>query len=114
VYVTDTAEGFVRLAECDAALGEDVNIATQQEIRIGALAALLTELCGSDAVIVGDEERMRPGKSEVERLLGDNTKLKRLTGWAPACELATGLKHTIEWFSRPENIAGYKADIYNV
>jgi NAD dependent epimerase/dehydratase len=113
-YVTDTAAGFIALAECDAAVGRDVNIGTGREISVGDLAGKLIELSGRDAAIVTDEVRLRPGKSEVERLLASNELLHELTGWEPAVSLDEGLRRTIEWFGDESNRARYKWDTYNV
>ncbi|NWK55169.1 SDR family NAD(P)-dependent oxidoreductase [Verrucomicrobiaceae bacterium N1E253] len=114
VYVKDTARGFIELAKCDDAIGEEVNIATQQEISIGDLAQTLVSQINPSAKIVCENERIRPSKSEVERLLGANEKLKSLTGWAPATTLEQGLAETVAWFSEASNLSRYKADIYNV
>ncbi|HBG47519.1 MAG TPA: NAD-dependent dehydratase [Deltaproteobacteria bacterium] len=114
VYVKDTVEGFLRIAGADVHPGEEINIATQNEISIGALVALLIELTDSKAAVVSDAERLRPAESEVERLLGSNEKLRRLTGWAPGVSLRDGLSETIEWFSDARNRRGYKHGIYNI
>lgn len=114
VYVKDTARGFIAIAESEKAIGQEINIATQQEVTIGELAQSLISQINPSASIVTDEERIRPGKSEVERLLGSNEKIKELTDWAPQWDLEQGLAETIEWFKDPANLAHYKADIYNV
>jgi len=114
VYVKDTARGFIELSKCDAAIGEEVNIATQQEVSIGELAQNLVNQINPEAKIISDDERIRPSKSEVERLLGANGKIKNLTGWVPNTTLTEGLAQTITWFSNSENLKSYKADIYNV
>lgn len=114
VFVKDTAEGMVSIAKADNTIGEEINIATQQEISIGDLAGLLTKLLNPAAKIVTDDQRLRPAKSEVERLLGSNEKIKALTGWTPRYSLEQGLKKTIEWFADQKNLSLYKADIYNV
>lgn len=75
-YVKDTAAGFIAIAESDKTIGEEINIATQREISIGDLAKEIIEQINSDAEIVCDEKRLRPEKSEVNRLLGDNTKIR--------------------------------------
>lgn len=113
-FVADTVEGFTAIARCDAAIGEEINIATQREISIGELARELVRQINPAARIVQDDRRLRPQKSEVERLLGSNEKIRRLTGWQPRHTLESGLEKTIDWFSRPENLARYKADIYNI
>ena len=114
VYVKDTARGFISLAENDNTIGEEINIATQDEIPIGDLAQKLINAIRPAATIISDEQRVRPEKSEVERLLGSNEKIKSLTGWAPEWSLDDGLAATIEWFKEPANLAAYKSDIYNV
>lgn len=113
-YVADTAAGFLALAECDAAVGREVNIATQQEISIGELARELIRQINPAAAIVTAAERLRPENSEVERLLGCNAQLRALTGWKPKYDLAAGLAETIAWFRQPGRLSGYKADLYNI
>ncbi|HET6992500.1 MAG TPA: NAD-dependent 4,6-dehydratase LegB [Bacteroidia bacterium] len=114
VYVKDTAEGFVAIAKSDKTIGEEVNIATQNEITIGDMAQLIISKINPAAKIITDKERLRPEKSEVERLMGSNAKIKELTGWAAKITLAQGLDSTIEWFKDSENLKRYKVDIYNV
>ena len=114
VYVKDTARGFISMAENENTIGEEINIATQDEISIGDLAQKLITAIRPSATIVTDNQRLRPAKSEVERLLGCNEKIKSLTGWEPEWDLDRGLAATIEWFKEPANLAAYKSDIYNV
>lgn len=111
-YVKDTVNGFVSIYESDKTVGEEINIATQQEISIGQLAKELIRQINSSAEIVCDEERLRPEKSEVNRLLGCNEKIMRLTDWKPQYSLEEGLRETIEFLSR--NMDKYKTDIYNL
>jgi len=106
--VSDTAAGFIALAECDEAVGRDVNLGVGEEISVGDLAALLMEITGRECPIVSKDERLRPGKSEVERLLSDNSVVRSLTGWAPAVSLREGLARTVAWFSDERNRQGYK------
>lgn len=113
-YVKDTARGFLAIAESDKTIGEEINIATQQEISIKELAQEMIDQVNPDAEIISDEQRLRPEKSEVERLLGSNEKIRQLTGWTPKYSFSEGINETIEWFRDPENIAGYKVGIYNV
>lgn len=113
-YVSDTCAGFLALAQCDAAVGRDVNIANGKEIAIGELAELLIALINPEARVVADEQRLRPEASEVERLLGSNTLARELCGWEPRVSLADGLQRTIDWFRDPENRRRYKTAIYNV
>jgi len=114
VYVKDTARGFIAIAESDDTIGEELNIATQEEISIQALTEKLIQAINPSASIVMDEQRVRPENSEVERLLGSNQKIKALTSWKPEWTLDQGLASTIEWFQDPANLAAYKSDIYNV
>ncbi len=114
VYVKDTVNGFIAVAQSDHVSGQEINIATGKEISIGDLAARIQKIIGSSAKIAADDKRVRPAKSEVERLLGDNTRIKALTSWRPTFDLDKGLRRTVEWFKDPKNIHAYKADIYNV
>jgi len=91
-----------------------VNIASNFEISIKDTLELIKKLMNSDVEFVEDSQRLRPGKSEVFRLFGDNSKLIELTGFSPKFGLENGLKETIEWFSKSENLAKYKSNIYNV
>lgn len=111
-YVKDTAAGFIAIAESDRTIGEEINIATQQEISIGGLAEEIIAQINPQARIVCDEQRLRPEKSEVNRLLGANGKIKALTGWKQQYTFAQGIQETIAWMR--ENMESYKADIYNV
>lgn len=113
-YVKDTAKGFVALAESDAAVGREVNIATGTEVSVGAMAKVLIDELNPRATIVTEDERMRPEASEVFRLIGDNTLIKSLTDWAPEHDLRRGLHDTIRWFRQPENLARYKTWLYNI
>lgn len=113
-YVKDTANGFIEIAKSDRAVGQEINIATQREISIGELADELIRQINPNAKIVCDEERIRPDKSEVNRLLGCNKKIKELTNWNAKYTFEQGIKETIEWFKVRGNIAGYKANIYNI
>jgi NAD dependent epimerase/dehydratase len=113
-YVTDTCAGFIALAKCDSALGKTVNIGSGKEISVRELAELIILSSGKKANVVSDSVRKRPSKSEVERLLCDNTQIKKLTGWTPTVSLEKGLSRTIAWFKNPDNIKNYKWDIYNV
>ncbi len=111
-YVKDTANGFIEIAKCDNTIGEEINIATQQEISIGQLAEELIKQINPKAKIVCDEQRLRPEKSEVNRLLGSNEKIKRLTNWRPQYPFEQGLAETIEFLRH--NLHHYKTDIYNL
>lgn len=114
LFVRDTVNGFVEIAKSEQCIGEEINIATQSEISIQGLADKLISLINPKASILADEIRMRPEKSEVERLFGSNAKLKSLTDWKQEYSFEDGLKETIEWFSSPVNLARYKSSIYNV
>lgn len=96
-YVANTVEGFLAAAGPDEAVGEVVNLGSNREISIGDLAALIAETMGKPIQIVTDGLRVRPGNSEVERLLADSSKAKRLLGWEPRVSLEEGLAQTIEW-----------------
>ena len=111
-YVKDTAAGFIAIAESDKTIGEEINIATGQEISIGDLAKEIIGQINPNAKIVCDEQRLRPEKSEVNRLLGSNAKLKELTDWKQQYTFAEGIAETIKWMRG--NMGSYKADIYNV
>ena len=103
-YVTDTVAGFIAAAEADRGVGEVINLGSNFEISIGATAALIAELMGTEVGIEAADERLRPAKSEVERLWADNRKAKELLGWSPAYGgiegLRRGLGETIAWFRR--------------
>lgn len=113
-YVTDTAEGFIALGEADSAVGKEINIATGTEHSIGDVAKILVSELNPNASIVTDEQRLRPEASEVFRLNGDNTLITTLTQWRPRYDLRAGLLDTIAWFRQPENLARYKAWLYNI
>lgn len=112
-FVKDTAQGFIALGEAPGIEGREINIATGTEVTMEHTLHTIAELMGSDVKYVTDPERLRPSKSEVFRLCGDNTLITELTGWHPEYSLRDGLKETIEWLTRPENLARYKTDIYN-
>ena len=114
LYVKDTVNGFLKIAQCDELVGHEVNIATQSEISIGDLAQHLINIINPSAKIITDSLRIRPEKSEVYRLFGSNEKLKSFTNWTQKYTLEVGLKETIDWFSKKENLQQYKSDIYNV
>ena len=111
-YVKDTAAGFIAIAESEKTIGEEINIATQQEISIGDLAREIISQINPKAEIICDEQRLRPKKSEVNRLLGSNEKIRKLTDWKQQYTFAEGISETIEWMRH--NMNAYKTDIYNV
>lgn len=111
-YVKDTAHGFISIYESDKTVGQEINIATQKEISIGQLAEELIRQINPEAQIVCDEQRVRPEKSEVNRLLGSNKKILTLTDWKPKYSLERGLAETIEFLRN--NMERYKVNIYNI
>ena len=111
-YVKDTAHGFIAMYESDKTIGQEINIATQKEISIGQLAEELIRQINPNAKIICDEDRLRPEKSEVNRLLGSNKKILELTDWKPQYTFEQGLAETIAFFR--ENMDKYKVDIYNI
>ena len=111
-YVKDTVNEFIKIYESERTIGEEINIATQHEISIGELAEELIRQINPNAKIVCDEERLRPEKSEVNRLLGSNKKIKELTDWKPVYSFEEGLSETISFFK--DNMDKYKPDIYNI
>lgn len=117
-YVADTCSAFLAVAASDAALGQVINAASHFEISIGATAALIAEVMNAQVEIVTDEQRLRPEASEVNRLFGDNTRLRQLTGWQPAYGghegFRRGLERTATWFSDPANLARYRPGHYAV
>lgn len=112
-YVTDTAAGFIALAEAPGIEGRSINIATGTEVTMADTLAAIADIMGADVETVVDPERLRPAKSEVNRLCGDNTLITTLTDWRPAHTLEQGLRKTVDWFLQPGNLAKYKPDIYN-
>jgi len=117
-YIKDTVRGFIAVAESKKSVGEMINIGSNFEISIGETVDLIAEVMGVEIEIETDQVRLRPDKSEVERLCADNSKAKKLTAWEPLYAGRDGFKRglieTIEWFTNPENLKNYKADMYNV
>lgn len=113
-YVKDTVKGFIEIAKSENTIGEEINIATCSEISIEKLALEIINQINPKAKIVCDEKRLRPDKSEVNRLLGCNKKIKKLTNWSPEYSFEEGIKETIEWFKNEEVLKKYKLDIYNI
>lgn len=111
-YVKDTVNGFIAIYESDKTIGEEINIATQKEISIGELAEKLIKLINPEVKIVCEDERIRPKKSEVNRLLGSNKKILQLTDWKIQYSLEQGLQQTINFYR--ENLSKYKTNIYNL
>lgn len=117
-YVKDTVRGFISVAEADASVGEVINIGSNYEISILDTVKLIAEVMGVEVEIETEEQRLRPEKSEVERLWASNAKAKELLGWEPHFGdregFKRGLAETVEWFTNPENLKAYKADRYNI
>ena len=117
-FVSDTCAAFQAIAGCDEALGQVVNAASNFEISIGDVAVLIGEVMNAELEIVTDEQRLRPDASEVNRLFGDNSRLRQLTGWQPLYGglegFKRGLARTAEWFSDPANLARYRPGSYVV
>jgi NAD dependent epimerase/dehydratase len=111
-FVADTVEGFLRCAESDAALGRVINIGSGREVTIGDMVEIVAKLIGSDVVVVAETSRVRPPKSEVERLCADNRAAAELVGWRPQTTLEAGLASTIGWLR--QNLDRYKVDRYVV
>ncbi|MGN7407809.1 NAD-dependent 4,6-dehydratase LegB [Sporosarcina sp. SAFN-010] len=117
-YVKDTVDGFISVLDHDQSLGEVINIGSNYEVSIGETAQMIANIMNVDLEIVTDEQRLRPDKSEVERLWADNQKAKKLLGWEPSYGgkegFKRGLTETIDWFSNPQNLSSYKTDVYNI
>ena len=112
--MSDICNGLIALAECDEAIGREVNIGSGTEISIDKLANLIIDIMGVDARVVSDEHRVRPENSEVERLVCDSEILRQLTGWKPEITINEGLVKTIEWFKDEHKLKKYKSEIYNM
>ena len=113
-YVKDTCKGFLAIAENDETIGKEINIASNFEISMQDTLDLIKNIMQSNVEFVTDQQRLRPKKSEVFRLWGDNTLIRQLTGFEPEYDIRRGLTETIEWFTKEENLRRYKAGIYNV
>lgn len=117
-FVMDTVSGFISVAESEESVGEVINIGSNFEISIADTVQLIAEVMNVEIEIETDQMRLRPEKSEVERLWADNSKARSLTGWEPAYGgkegFKRGLAETVAWFAKPENLRNYKADIYNI
>lgn len=113
-YVGDTCRGFLAIAECDEAVGCELNIATGTEVSMQQTLETIARLMDADVEWVRDPARIRPAASEVFRLCGDATRLRSMTGWEPRHTLEDGLRRTIEWFTSGDNMRGYKSGIYNL
>jgi dTDP-glucose 4,6-dehydratase len=117
-FVEDTARGFIAAMNCTTNDGEVINIGSGFEISIGDTANTIAQLMGRDVAIEREEDRLRPDKSEVERLFASYAKAEEVMGWSPEYGglegFKRGLTKTIDWFSRPENLSSYKSEIYNL
>lgn len=113
-YVEDTCRGFIAIAESSLCLGETINIGSNSEISIADTLAIIKNHMHSSVEFIVENQRLRPENSEVQRLCCDNTKIKRLTDFNSKINLEEGLRRTIAWFTQPENLKKYKADVYNV
>jgi len=117
-YVKDTVNGFISVMNSEKSIGEVINIGSNYEVSIGETAGMIADIMGINLTIDTDEQRLRPEKSEVERLWAENKKAKELLDWSPRYGgkdgFHRGLEETIEWFTNPKNLAQYKADVYNI
>ncbi len=117
-YVADTVAGFMSALISDRGVGEVINIGSNFEISIGETAHTIAEVMGVEIEIVTDEQRLRPKKSEVERLWASNEKARELLGWQPSYGcldgFRRGLAETVTWFTKPSHLASYKSDVYNI
>lgn len=117
-FVRDTVDGFITVMENEKSIGEVINIGSNYEISIGETAEMIADIMKVNLTIETDEQRLRPDKSEVERLWAANQKAKDLLGWSPQYGgkdgFRRGLEETIEWFTNPKNLASYKTDVYNI
>lgn len=117
-YVKDTVEGFIAAGTPEAAIGRVINLGTGYEVSIGDTVRMIAEVMEAGVEVELDQQRLRPEKSEVERLCADNSQARQLLGWTPHYAggegLRRGLRETVEWFARPENLKLYKADLYNI
>jgi nucleoside-diphosphate-sugar epimerase len=113
-YVKDCCRGFIMLAESNMTIGETINIGSNSEISIEQMLNLIKELMSSNVTFMSENQRLRPKKSEVFRLLCDNKKIKDLVSYKPQVDIKDGLKKTIDWITHPENLKKYKHEVYNV
>ncbi len=113
-YVGDTVGGFIEIARSDRTIGQEINIASQRELSIGDLVRTISTQANRAPRLVTEPQRVRPERSEVERLLGSNEKITTLTAWRPTTTLEQGIARTLEWFREAGNLARYKNAIYNL
>ena len=112
-FVKDTCKGFIELSKCDAAIGQEVNVCSNDEISMRDTLELIAKIMKSDVKFIEDTDRLRPKNSEVFRLCGDNSLLAELTGFNQQTDIRVGLEYTCKWFSDPDNLKKYKPGIYN-
>ncbi len=113
-YVKDVVGGFVAIAKAEKVIGEEINIATGAGVTIDEVINHVQDITGQRITVITDNERIRPEKSEVERLIGSNEKIKNLTGWEPEYDLRSALVETVTWFKEPKNLAQYKPHLYTI
>lgn len=113
-YVKDVCSGFIAIAESEKTIGKEINISSNFEISIGDTLNMIKKIMNSDVEFIVEDERLRPETSEVFRLWGDNKLIKEITNFSPRYSLVKGLEKTVDWYTNPENLKKYKADIYNV
>lgn len=117
-FVNDTVQGFLAVARSERSVGEVINIGSNFEVSIGETVQMIADIMGAEIEIETEQVRLRPDKSEVDRLWASNEKARTLTGWRPEYAgkegFKRGLAETIAWFTRPENLKSYKAGVYNV
>ena len=113
-FVKDTCRGFIQLADCDEAIGQEVNVCSNYEISMRDTLNLIADIMGKEVNFIEDSQRLRPKNSEVFRLWGDNSKIKGLTGFEPEYDIRRGLEETIKWFTCEDNLKKYKSNIYNL
>jgi dTDP-glucose 4,6-dehydratase len=117
-YVADTVNGFISVLESDLSVGEVINIGSNFEVSIEETAHIIASVMGKEIEIITDEARLRPDKSEVERLWADNTKAKEILNWQPVYGkedgFRKGIQQTIEWFTDPSNLIKYRVSQYNI
>lgn len=117
-YITDTVKGFIAAAETEKSVGEVINIGSNYEVSIGDLVRIIADIMNANIEIKTDDSRVRPPKSEVERLCANNKKAAQLIGWQPEYGglegLKRGLEATIEWVCDPNNLKHYKTGVYNI
>ncbi len=113
-YVSDTCRGFLALAECEESIGKEINICSNYEVPMKAVFGMIKDILKSDAEALVDEQRLRPQTSEVFRLWGDNSLIRKLTAFEPKFTLKEGLVETCNWFMQSSRQNRYKSAIYNV